>query len=286
MAENGVEVKSVELALLSGIEISSALQMKDAYLPHTGEPAGEDLPAERAQPGTTPHEEGLSGPDALVYLTRIAHRTPADVAEPFLKKDPGRRAGSGDYDVYTLLLVICMRLGDPSTTRFINGTIEVAFPKGVKILHFAPKEKGTISALIEGGGGAFSLSQRLEILASAAQGTKKQHDPADNRFAIPVGAENKISGKYSTRTGFLLDIPAGFLLEYQGMLKNEHEMFWEIYPPMPPLETEITGEEMYAVLSFIVKAPKNSPPTITARIEGRVKGNLWGVIPLKGSSVL
>ncbi|MDP3565459.1 MAG: hypothetical protein Q8R70_13325, partial [Methanoregula sp.] len=113
-----------------------------------------------------------------------------------------------------------------------------------------------------------------------------QPDPAEHRFSISVGPEEKISGTYRTRSGYTLQIPASALLEYQGMLKNEHEMFWEIYPPMPGQVIEITGNEMLAVFSLIVQAPRNTPPTITARIDGRVKGNLWGVVSLKGSTVL
>jgi hypothetical protein len=285
MAENGVDLKSVELALLSEIENSSALQMKDAYLPQAGEDAGEGPGAERLQPGTAPHDDGGSGPGAMVYLTRIADRPPAEVTEKLLAKEPGRRTRAGDYDVYSLILVLCVRLADPSTTRFINGTIGIAFPQGVTILHYSPKEKGLISAIIEAGGAAISISPGLDMGASATKSPKKPHDPAENRFAIPVGPADTIAGSCG-RTGCLLAVPAGFLLEYQGMLKNEREMFWEIYPPMPPLETEITGTEMYAVISLIVRAPKNSPPAITTRIEGRVKGNLWGVIPVKGSVVL
>ena len=63
-------------------------------------------------------------------------------------------------------------------------------------------------------------------------------------------------------------------------------MFWEIYPPLPGQHIEVTGKEMQAVFSFIVQTPKNAQPKITATIEGRVKGNLWGVVPIKGSVVL
>lgn len=70
------------------------------------------------------------------------------------------------------------------------------------------------------------------------------------------------------------------------MLKNQREMFWEIFPPMPVDDSEITGKERQVIFSFIVQTPKSSPPRITARIDGRVKGNLWGVVPVKGSVVL
>ena len=179
-----------------------------------------------------------------------------------------------------------MRLGDPSTTRFLNGTLDLALLRGMKILTYSPKEKGAVTALIEQGGDALSLSPGLVISALSAKGTKTQPDPTENRFAITVGPEQKITGTYREKSGYTLAIPAYALLEYQGMLKNEHEMFWEIFPPMPSLEIESTGKEMQAVFSLIVQCPKNTLPKITARIEGRVKGNLWGVVPLKGSTIL
>jgi len=286
MGDNDVSVESVELALLSDIKMSSAILMKDAYLPHSGEKAGEEGHLPSSQPEDSPYEDGLDGPNALVYVTKLSSRTPPEEIEKILKKYPGRTTNTGTHDFYTLVLTISIQLGDRTTTRFINGTIEVAFLKGIKILTYSPKEKGTIAAIIENGRDAIVLSQGLDFLASAAQGTTIQPDHKENRFGITVGPKEKITGTYSKKSGYTLDIPAGVLLEYQGLLKNEHEMFWEIYPPMPGQDIEITGKEMLAVFSFIVQAPKNSPPKITAHIEGRVKGNLWGVIPLKGSTVL
>lgn len=70
------------------------------------------------------------------------------------------------------------------------------------------------------------------------------------------------------------------------MLKNDHEMFWEIYPPMPPVESEITGKEMVAVFPLIIQAPDEISPEIRIQVEGRVKGNLWGVVQVKGLVVL
>jgi hypothetical protein len=178
-----------------------------------------------------------------------------------------------------------MRPDDPITTRFINGTIDLAFPRGIKILTYSPKEKGIITAIIENRKDAISLSRSLDFSASASQGKKTLPDPDENRFGIPVGPDEKITGTYCKKNGYSLDIPASVLLDYRGMLKNDHEMFWEIYPPMPGPYIEVTGKEMQAIFSLIVQTPKNAPPKITARIEGRVKGNLWGVVPIKGSVV-
>jgi hypothetical protein len=286
MGDSDVSVTSVELALLSEIEMSSAMQMKDAYLPESGEHSDEGRYVPSSQPAVTPQEDGSSGPNALVYVTKISSRTPPEEIEKILIKMPDRRTDTGTHDFYTLVLSLSMRLGDPSTTRFINGTIELGFPRGIKILTYAPKEKGAITALIEHGGDAISLSPGLDFSAPAVQGTKKPAEPADNRFEITIGPEEKCTGTYRKKTGYSLGITSSVLLDYQGMFKNEREMFWEIFPPMPGQEIEQSGKEMQAVLSLIVQAPKNSPLPLTVHIEGRVKGNLWGVVLLKGSTVL
>jgi hypothetical protein len=285
MGDNDVSVESVEVALLSEIEISSAIMMKNAYLPHSGEKTDEERDVSCSQPGDSLHEEGLAGPDALVYLTKISNQTPPEEIEKILNRDPDSKTTMGTCDFYTLVLTISLRLRDPSTTRFINGTIEFAFLKGMKILTYSPREKGIITAIIENKRDAFFLSPGLDFLATAVQGTKNQPDPKEKRFWIPVGPEEKITGTCSRKSGYSIAIPACDLLEYKGMLKNEHEMFWEIYPPMPGQDIEVTGKEMQAVFALIIQTPKNSPLIITAQIEGRVKGNLWGVIPIKGSVV-
>jgi hypothetical protein len=286
MGDNDISVTSVELALLSEIEMSSALQMKDAYLPHSGETTAEDGHAPPLPSGPLSQEDGSAGPNALVYLTKLSHRTPPEEIEKLLKKRPGRTANTLTSDFYTVILSISMRLGDPSTTRFINGTIDLAFPQGMKILTYSPKEKGVISSIIEHGGDAFTLSPGLDRMSSEPRGTHHPPDPGENRFAIPVGPGEKITGTYHRTSGYSLEIPAGVLLEYQGLIKNEHAMFWEIFPPMPGQDFEPTGKEMQAVFSLIVQVSVHSAPAITAHIEGRVKGNLWGVVPLKGSVVL
>jgi hypothetical protein len=278
-------VESVELALLSDIEMSSAIMMKDAYLPNSGEKTDEDRCAPCLQPEDSHKEDGSAGPNALVYVTKISTRTPPEEIEKILNKNPDRKTNTGTYDFYTIVLAISLHPGDPRTTRFINGTMNLAFLRGTKILTYSPKEKGIITAIIEKGGDAISLSQSLDFSSSASQGKKTQPDLDENRFEIPVGPDEKIAGTYSEKSGYSLNIPPGVLLDYRGMLKNEREMFWEIYPPMPGPDNEITGKERQVVFSLIVQTPKNSQPKITANIEGRVKGNLWGVVPIKGSVV-
>ena len=85
-----------------------------------------------------------------------------------------------------------MRLGDPLTTRFINGTIDVAFPRGVKILTYSPKGKGLVTGIIEQGGDAISIFPHLEFLASSWQGIKNQPDTQEKAFGIMVGPEKKL----------------------------------------------------------------------------------------------
>jgi len=286
MGDNDVSVESVELALLSEIEQSSAALMKDAYLP----PSEETTDEERFDPGLhrrdSPREDELAGPNAKVFVTRVSTRTPPEEIEKILSKNPDRRTNTGTHEFYTMVLMLSMRMADPSTTHFINGTVNVAFPNGMKILTYAPKEKGVITAIIGNGRDALSLSPGLDSISASSPGTKAQPDYKVDRFEITVGPGEKITGTYSKKSGFTLNTPAGTLLDYQGLLKTGHEMFWEIYPPMPGLDIEITGKEILAIFSFIIRAPKNSPPAIDVRIEGRVKGNLWGVIPVRGSVVI
>ncbi|MDP2796237.1 MAG: hypothetical protein Q8N94_01835, partial [Methanoregula sp.] len=185
-------VESVELALLSDIEMSTAITMKDAYLPHSGEKTDEKRCAPCSQPEDSHQEDGSAGPNALIYVTKISNRTPPEEIDKIFKEVPDRKTNTGTHDFFTLVLAISMRLGDPTTTRFINGTIELAFPRGIKILTYSPKEKGIITAIIENGGDAISISQSLDFLAFAAQGTKTQPDPNEKRFWIPVGPDEKI----------------------------------------------------------------------------------------------
>ena len=284
MTDTGVSVKSAEVILGSGIGISSAILMKDAYLSLSGKQVnGEPLPP--SQP-TIPREEGLSGPNARICATKITNRTPDEVIGHLLPKNPGLRPGVGTPAFQSVILMISMQLGDPSTTRFINGTIDIVFPPGTTILDYSPKGKGTITAIIETGGNVITITPGLVFLSSTVQGGTIPTGPEEHRFGIPVGPGEQITGVFSKKTGYSFAIPAGFLLDYQGMPKNGYDMFWEMYPPMPPVEVEREGIEMLAVFSFIVQTPDPVPPGITVHIEGRVKGNLWGVIPVKGSVFL
>ena len=286
MADNGVWVESVEAALLSEIGKSSARMMKVAFLPSSVKKMDEAHGVPPLQPVNTLHEDEVSGPNAIVYVTKISTRTPGEEIKNLLKEDPGREKILRNYDFYTILLITSMRIDDPSTTRFINAAIEFVFPPGIKILDYSPKERGMVTEIIKSDGTGIAISQTLDFLASSSQTTKVQAGNPENRFDVRVGPEAKITGTYSKKSGYSLEIPHGELLEYQLMLKNEHEVYGEIYPPMPLYDRESTGKEKLAVFSMIIRAPKNSPPEIHVHMEGRVKGNLWGVIPLKGSVVL
>jgi hypothetical protein len=286
MAGKDISVASVEMALLSEIGMSSALQMKDAYL----QPPGETRDGERyvpyREPTTSPVEEQLTGPNARVYVTKITTRISKEDIGQVLKNDEGRKKIMAGHDFYAIVLTMSIRLGDPSTTRFINGIFDVTFPSGVTLLDYAPKERGMITSIIESGGETVSLSRDLEFPKAGAPGKKTLPDPGEHRFGIPVGPGETIAVTFSDKAGYSFAIPAGVLLEYQGMLKNDHALFWEIYPPMPPLESAITGKKMVAVFSLILQAPEKILPELSVHIEGRVKGNLWGVVPVKGSVVL
>ncbi|MCX6683417.1 MAG: hypothetical protein NTZ37_01620 [Methanoregula sp.] len=285
MADNGVCVESGEAALLSEIGKSSARMMKVAYLPYPEKNRDEDYGVPHSQPVKALVDDEASGPNAMIYVTKISTRTPHEEIKNLLKTDSGREAILRNSDFYTILLSTSIRMGDPSTTRFINATIEFVCTPGTKILDYSPKERGIITEIIERCVTGISLSQTLDFVTSSSQRTKIQPDTTEDQFELVVGPETKITGTYNKKSGYSLEIPHGELLEYQIMLKNEHEMYGEIYPPMPAQDIETTGRENLAVFSLIIQTPRNTIPEIHVHFEGRVKGNLWGVIPLKGSVV-
>ena len=284
MAGNDVSVGSVEIPLLSEIRMSSATSIKGAYLSHPGGVA-DDRSVAPVHPGSRHPEESVAGPNALVYGTKISTRTPVDVIERYILEDPDHKTTLRAHDFYSMVLAMSMSLGDPSTTHLINGTIDVTFPPEAVVLDYAPKDKSTVTAIIENGGDKISISPSLVFTAPPARSTQTTRDSSDTRFSIPAGPEKTLTGSYNRKTGYSLDLPAGSFLEYQGMITNPHEMFWEIYPPMPPGDSIMTGTAMLVVFSFTIRTPKNIAPEIRVNIDCRVKGNLWGVVPLRGSGV-
>jgi hypothetical protein len=280
MVKNDISVESVEVILLSEIQRSSAAMMRDAYLPRPGEEGKNGSERSGQDEGTCP-EDTLAGPDARVFITKMVSRTPDDVIDQVRMQDPGRTTGTENMVFYTVLFAISMRPGDPSTTRLINGMIEFAFPEDTGIISYSPKDKSSITALIENGRDAFTISPALEFSSSA--NVKPPGTGQKNRFGIPAGNGNLLSGSYTKKTGYSFGIPAGSLLEYEGILKNRHEVFWEFYPPMPPYDSQNSDEEQLAVFSLIVGTSQKSLPKIRSIIDCKVKGNLWGVISLAGS---
>jgi hypothetical protein len=286
MADNDISVESVEVALRSEIALRSARTMKDAYLPSPGKTTVDDSCASHPHPADTLGEIEGSGPNAVIYLTKISARTPDEEITRFLREYPDRDVNRRNDDFYTLLLTASLLIGDPSTTRFISAVITVDFPHEITILDYSPKKKGIISGIIETAREGISVSPTLEFSESALQSISVQTDNTENRFRIAVGPEERMNGTYSKKTGYTLNIPACELLEYEGMRKNGHEVYWEIYPPMPPQDIELPGKENLAVFSLVIQVPRNAPPDINVHIDGKLKGNLWGVIPVKGSVIL
>lgn len=280
MADPDITVASAEVTVSSGIGSSSALMMKDAYLAEAGEETDGEFSPFRPEPRDSPGEE-LSGPGVMVSVTRITGRTPDGVANQ--TGTPGSRPDPGSPGVYTEVFLLRLHLSDPLTTRFINGSIDVTFGSGSTILAHSPSERGTVTALIEAGRDALSLSQDL-VMQGATTVSPSPDVPAGHRLALPAGRGESVAGTYSRETGYRFAIPAGLLLEYRGIPRNRNAIFWEIYPPMPPQDTERSGHGMMAVFSCIVRAGA-TPPGVTIGFEGRVKGKLWGVVPVKGTVV-
>jgi hypothetical protein len=286
MGDNGVWVESVEALLLSEIGMLSARMMKSAYLPDSMKNVDAEPCIPLSQPVNTLLEGQPSGPNALLSVTKISTRTPGEEIKQLLKKDPDREENLHNYNFYTMVLITSIRMDDPSTTRFINAIVEFVFPPGTKILDYSPKERGIVTGIIESGGTGISLSQTLGFSATLSQSKNIQPDNPEDRFDVRVGPEANITGTYNKKSGYSLEVSPCELLEYQLILKNEHEGYGEIYPPMPQQDMENTGKENLAVFSFIIQTPRTLFPEIHVSVEGRVKGNLWGVIPLKGSVVL
>jgi len=259
--------------------------MKDAYLPRPGKTTDDEGCGFRSQAADTLQVDEGSGPNATIYLTKISARIHDEEIARIIKQDPDREMNWRNHDFYVVALIASILIGDPSTTRFINAIVTVDLSNEIIILDYSPREKGIITGIIETGGDGVSISPALDFRVPALQRIPVHGDTQENRFEFPVGPEVKMSGTYSKNTGYTLDIPACELLEYEGMRKNGHEVYWEVYPPMPPQDIEFPGNENLAVLSFIIQAPRNASYDMNVRIDGKLKGKLWGVIPVQGSVV-
>ena len=281
MADNGVSVESVEAELRSEISKFSAKMMKDQY---RHDPAKNNL----TDPGVLaiPSENSLmgemvSGPDALISITKISTRTSRDEIKKLLIEDPGREEHMKNHDFYTIIFVTRIRIEDPSTTRFVNAFLQFVFPPFVKILNYSPRERGIIQGIIKGGGTGILSSPGLDVTAVSYNGTGLLDDNPENRFEFMSGTDTKITGIYSKKYGFYLGMPPSELFEYMAMLKNDHEVYGEVYPPMPSSEIETTGKENLAVFPLIIQTPRDILPEIRVHVDSKVKGTIWGVIHLK-----
>jgi hypothetical protein len=281
MADNGVRVESFEAELRSEIGIASAKSMKDQY---RHDPAKNNL----TDPGifTTPSDsfpggDTVSGPDALISITKISTRTSREEIKKLLIEDPGREEHMKNHDFYTIIFVTRIRMEDPSTTSFVNAILEFVFPAYVKILNYSPRERWVIPAIIKAGGTGILSSPALDLTAESFKGTGFPDDTLENRFEFISGADTIITGIYSKKSGFYLGIPPPGLFEYMAMLKNDHEVFGEVFPPIPLFDIETTGKENFAVFPMIIQTPRDILPGIRVHVDSKVKGTIWGVIHLK-----
>ena len=170
MADNDVSFESIEVALRSEIGLWSAKMMKGAYLPRPGITTDDEGCDSRSQPTDTLQEVEGSGPNAVVYLTKLSDRAPDEEIARTLREDPDREVNRRNHDFYTMGLTASIRIGDPSTTRFINAIVTVDFPNNIKILDYSPKEKDIITGIIETGGDGISVSPALDFRGTCIAG--------------------------------------------------------------------------------------------------------------------
>jgi hypothetical protein len=216
----------------------------------------------------------------------LAGRTLAVDVKKLLHEGPkhGEELPAGYY--YTLTFIAAIRLDDPSTTRFINATVAWEVPDDSRILDYSPKGKEVAGALGEQGVCGISISPLLGFSGMEKAGKEEKPASPARHFVARLGPDVQVPGTFSGKSGVQVSVPPGLLLEYQGMRMNERSVGWELYPPLIPREGEYAGRENLAVFSLVVETPRRSVPMVNARIEGRVKGDLWGVIHLNGSVTL
>jgi hypothetical protein len=284
MIESTISPEYFEIALTSEMELLSARKMKATYLENAGNDTSNQGPVQDF--GNAGHGTGIPGPNARVYLTRISTLTPAGEIKKILQGDPDLDQKMRNCVFYTAVFTTRIRMDDPSTTRFINATVTWDVPPDTKILDYSPKGKEVIAGIIEKAADRISITLALDFRATESPSPATGGAGQVHRFEARAGPEGHFDGTYTKKSGFILTVPAGSLLEYQGIRKNKQTVYWELYPPITPRDVEISGKEDLAVFSLIVQAPRNSAPAITARIEGRVKGDLWGVIHLTGSGII
>ncbi len=278
MGDDDIRIESAAGELSSGISRSSVIMMEAAYLPESRrheEPGSRFFRTLRAC-----QEEEIPGPDGRVYVTKISTRTPWAVVRGIrgAASDEGEGTG-GNPDVYTVVFYLNIRPNEPSTTRFVNATVFFITTPHSKILTFSPHRKETMAGIIGSVGDTIMVSPALEFRASVR---RYESGDTDRRFEVYVGPEEKICFTYGSECGFLFPLPEDDLLEYTGMRTNGHGVFFDMYPPMPPNDREMTGRGGHAIVSFILEVPCGTTPEFIIHITGRVKGEIWGVVPLEG----
>ena len=278
MGDDDIRIESAAGELISGISRSSVIMMEAAYLPESRrheEPGSRFFRTLRAC-----QEEEIPGPDGRVYVTKISTRTPWAVVRGLRGAASDEGEGTGDNpDVYTVVFYINLRPNEPSTTRFVNATVSFITTPHSKILTFSPHRKETMAGIIGSVGDTIRVSPGLEFRAAIR---RYDSDDTERRFEVYVGPEEKICFTYGSECGFLFPIPGDELLEYTGMSTNGHGVIFDIYPPMPPNDREMPGRGGHAIVSFISEVPRGTTPEFIIHIKGRVKGEIWGVVPLEG----
>ena len=171
MADNGVRIESVEAELRSEISSSSAKKMKDQYRLDPAKNILTDPGVLTTLSESSPLDTMVSGPDALISITKISTRTSRDEIKKLLREDPGREAHMRYHDFYTIIFVTRIRMEDSSTTRFVNAIMQFVFPPFVKILNYSPRERGIIPGLIKAGGTGIRSSPALDLTAVSFKGT-------------------------------------------------------------------------------------------------------------------
>jgi hypothetical protein len=281
MTDEEVRIESGAGVLASGISRSSAIMMEAAYLA-TPSKTHEESGARFFRTRNVSQDEEVPGPDARVYITKLSNRTPEAVIRRIPVMSAEREDDREDHEYYTVIFYINIQLDEPSTTRFINATVSFISSPTSKILRFSPKEKEDMAIIRETAGDRIFLSPFLEFSPTVLRDTGGIPGEPECGFEIYAGPEEKIRVTYRRKYGYSFHVPKNELLEYEGMRINEHEVSFEIFPPMPPYDREIARKGKHAIVSLIVQVPRNTSPGIIILVAGRVKGEIWGVVQVKG----
>ncbi|NMB78750.1 MAG: hypothetical protein GYA23_06605 [Methanomicrobiales archaeon] len=227
-------------------------------------------------------EETISGPHGHVYVTKVIHRTPEVDIRKVLKDDPECEVKIRNNDFFTLLLDTSIQMDDPEKTRFVYASIGFDFSKKIRVLDYQPQKENLAAKLTHSGESEVTITPTIGVSATGTAGTSVASDTVKESFEIKAGPEAKLSGTYSHKTGYTLEIAGYQLLQYQGMLKNYHELAWEIYGDAIQTEKELLGKARHMLFTVIVQTPRDSFPEMTARVAGKVTRQFL-FFPINGS---